>query len=289
MKILVIGNGFIATSIVQRLEMEGHEVTVFSRRLNQEIHVKQILGDIFDLESVKKILATKPQVVIHTAWITTPGIYRDDVANLKYAQFTSILSRLILNSGVNHLIALGSCAEYGLQSGSSTAGITKLKPLNLYAEQKVAAFEGAKELFLSSEIRFTWARIFYPYGPNQNPERLIPYLLQKLESKKIPVLNDTTSVYDWITTRDIGSAISWVIGHDLPIEIDVGTSLGFTNLEILRALEKLLSVSSQFIPSENRDTGRNEVLVSGKDSPLFVSGWLPADSLNSGLEWILRG
>lgn len=288
MKILVIGSGFIATSIVQRLDMEGHEVTVFSRRLNQEIHVKQILGDIFDLESVIKILAVKPHVVIHTAWITTPGIYRNDVANLKYSQFTAILSRLILNSDVNHLIALGSCAEYGLQSGSSTAGITKLNPSNLYAQQKVAAFEEAKDLFLGSEKRFTWARIFYPYGPNQNPERLIPYLLQKLESKKNPVLTDTTSVYDWITTRDIGSAMSWIIGHNLPIEIDVGTSFGFTNLEILRTLEKLLNVSSQYIPSESKDKGTSEVLVSGKNSPLFVSGWLPTDSLITGLEWILR-
>ena len=50
MKILIIGNGFLATSIVERLESEGHKILIFSRTQNSRIQSQQILGDIFDFE-----------------------------------------------------------------------------------------------------------------------------------------------------------------------------------------------------------------------------------------------
>lgn len=287
MKILVIGNGFLATSIVERLGSESHEILVFSRRSNERISCQQVLGDIFDFEEFIKVLDWKPQIVIHTAWITTPGVYRNDLSNFKYAQFTSNLAKYISYSDIEHLIILGTCAEYGRQGGPSTAGLTMPTPTSLYAEQKVFAFNSVNEILQGSDVKFTWARIFYPYGPNQDQKRLIPQLIHSLKNGKPIVLADTSSIHDWITTRDIASAISWAIRNELPMELDVGTSVGFTNLELLRALEKLLQTTNQLPGREMHNLGHNEVFVAGKTSPLFTSGWSPADSLIAGLEWVL--
>ena len=288
MKILVIGSGFIASSIVARLEYEGHELLVYSRSVNPTLQSRQILGNIFEFEEFSKVLTWKPDIIIHTAWITTPGIYKDDLSNLKYSRFTSQLAQCIHTSDVEHLIILGTCAEYGHQSGPSTAGITKLSPSTLYAEQKVAAFQGVKEILQESATRLTWARVFYPYGPNQDQNRLIPYLINSLKSG-IPIqLADTSSIHDWITTRDISSAISWIISNEVPIEIDIGTSFGFTNLELLLTLEKFLQIKNQSHAGGEHVIGLNDVFVAGKNSPLFTSGWAPKDSLTSGLQWVLR-
>ena len=287
MKILVIGNGFIATSVVKRLQSEGHELLVFSRTANNSINCYQVLGDIFYFEEFIKVLDFKPQVIVHTAWITTPGVYRDDLSNFKYSKFTTDLAKYIAHSDVEHLIILGTCAEYGFQSGLSTAGITNLAPSTLYAEQKVAALNTVKELMRSSDMRFTWARIFYPYGPNQDQKRLIPHLIRSLKNGEPVVLDDTSSIYDWITTRDIASAIAWAINNELPTEIDVGTSFGFTNLELLVTLEELVQTTNQMAVREMHNIGHNEIFVAGKTSPLFISGWSPTDSLITGLEWVL--
>ena len=72
------------------------------------------------------------------------------------------------------------------------------------------------------------------------------------------------------------------------MEVDIGTTLGFTNLEILRHLEELLGNSTQWVQLAAQTHGVNEVSIVGKDSPLFKSGWVPTDSLNTGLEWVLN-
>lgn len=287
MKILVLGSGFLAEPIVESLESDGHELLVFSRTPNERIHCKQILGDIFDFEEFVKVLDWKPQIIIHTVWITKPGVYKNDDSNFKYSEFTTALAEYILQTEVEHLIILGTCAEYGLQSGPSTAGVTNLAPISLYANQKVVAFKSVNELLQSSDIRFTWARVFYPYGPNQDQKRLIPKLVRSLKNGEPVALDDISSIHDWITTRDIASAISWVINNKLPTEIDIGTSFGFTNLDLLETLEVLLQTTNKLPPWETHTLGHNEVFIAGKSSPLFTSGWLPKDSLIRGLEWIL--
>jgi len=287
MKILVIGNGFIATPLIQKLESEGHELLIYSKTLNENIKSQQVLGDIFLFEDFVKTLLWKPQIIIHTAWITTFSRYKNDLSNYRYAQFTSDLAKHIALTDIESLIILGTCAEYGHQTKASNAGITKLSPVNLYAQQKVSAFNSVKEILGGSSVRLTWARIFQPYGPTQDKDRLIPYLIHSLKSGVRIQLGDTSSIHDWITTRDIASAISWVISHQVSMEVDVGTTFGYTNVEILKELEELLGNSTQWKEFATLKYGSNELSIVGKDSPLLKSGWAPLDSLHTGLEWVL--
>ena len=287
MKILVIGNGFIAAPIIHKLESEGHQLLIYSRTLKNEISSRQIRGDIFSFEDFAKTLSWGPQVIIHTAWVTTYGLYKNDQANYKFAQFTTDLARRITSSSVKHLVVLGSGSEYGTQSEACSAGITKLNPENLYAKQKVIAFNSVKEILSNSYVRFTWARIFHPYGPGQDKKRLLPYMIHTLKNGEQIRLDDTSSVLDWVTTRDIASAIHWILHNDTPTEVDIGTTIGFTNVDLLKRLESLLGKTSQWKGFVDTSINKNQVSIIGKNSPLFTSGWRPSDNLESGMKWIL--
>lgn len=287
MKILVIGSGFLATQIVKRLEAEGNELLIFSRRKNQEFKVEQIIGDIFDFHNFIKVLDWEPHAIIHTAWITTPGLYKNHPTNFEYAKFTSSLAESLLGSKVEHFIVLGTCAEYLQESNPSFQRVGNSTSTTLYVEQKIQAFESVSRILGNSDIRFTWARVFFPYGPGQHPLRLIPTLLSSLKSGEPICLSDTSSIYDWITTRDVASAISWILKNELTSEIDVGTTLGFTNLEILTTLEGLLGISHKGTVGKMHESGLNQTLLASKESSLFSSGWIPRDSLVAGLAWVL--
>ena len=288
MKILVIGNGFIAGAIVQRLESEGHELLVFSRSAKSDINCKQIIGDIRNYDEFVRTLSWNPQVIIHTAWITTHDKYLEDFSNVAYADFTIKLATCVESMDVEHLIVLGTCAEYGSQKMASTAGVTSLNPKSLYAKQKVRAFKSTQEILGHSKCRLSWTRVFQPYGPGQDKKRLIPKLIDSIKSRQQINLMDTTSTLDWITTRDISSGISWIIRNPAPLELDLGTSFGYTNLELLKRLEGLIGNSNQWERlAEQVSTGK-QVSVVGKSSPLFKLGWQPNDSLELGLKWVLR-
>ncbi len=288
MKILVIGNGFIGASIIHKLEQEGHELLIFSRTRKAGILSPQVIGDVFIWDDFLKTLAWEPHVIVHTAWITAHGDYPGDSSNYDYAEFTSRLARAVSKRKLKHLIVLGSCAEYGNQTNVSVAGLTELKPNNLYARQKIEALNAAKLSLLGTDVRLTWARIFQPYGPHQDKKRLIPSIIGSLNKNLKVELRDTSSILDWITTRDIASAISWIIKHDTPIEVDVGTGVGYTNTEVLQHVELLLGRTGQSAARPSVSPMKTKVSLVGKDSPLFVSGWLPSDSLHSGLEWVIR-
>jgi nucleoside-diphosphate-sugar epimerase len=288
MKILVIGSGFIGTTIIQHLESEGHELLIYSRSHNQKIRSAQVLADVLEFHEFIKVLSWEPQIVINTAWTTKHGLYQNDLANYKYAQFTSDLAEQIACTDIEQLIVLGTCAEYGYQTKESTAGLTKLSPKNLYARQKVVAFHNVKGLLEESKVRFTWARIFYPYGPMQDTNRLIPYLIRSIRGGYPIKLRDTSSIRDWITTRDIASAITWVMNNELSTEVDIGTTLGFTNLEIVSHLENLLGKTANWGQTAPQTPEVREFAVVGKDSPLLKSGWIPRDNLNNGLKWVLN-
>jgi nucleoside-diphosphate-sugar epimerase len=288
MRVLVIGNGFLGNAIVNCLVSEGHEVLVYSRTKLETKDYRQEVGDIFDLNNFHKVLSWTPNVVIHTAWITTPGVYRDDPLNYKYKEATTRIAHEISMSQVEHFIILGTCAEYGHSNKPSTAGITPLIPTALYGKQKVRAFQSVVEVMANSSCRLSWARVFYPYGPDQDYRRLIPRLINSIKSEQEFTLDDTNSVYDWITTRDIAAAISWIIKHPLPTEVDIGTSYGYTNLALLELLERSMAKPLPITVNQDLDVGNREVFVVGKDSGLLQSGWTPKDSLKSGLEWVLN-
>jgi nucleoside-diphosphate-sugar epimerase len=287
MKILVIGSGFIGSAIIERLESEGNELLIFSRTFKPGIRSRQVIGDIFDFDNFVKILQWDPQVIIHTAWITAHDVYGQDPSNSQYAQFTSVLATTVSQTNLEHLIVLGSCAEYGPQGQASTAGITKLNPTTFYAKQKVVALNATREALRDSKVRLSWARIFQPYGRNQDSSRLLPYLVNTLRNSKVVKLKDTSTLLDWITTRDIAAAISWIISHDTPTEIDIGTSVGYTNVEFLKQLEALLGETKQWARIAAQPQVGVGMTVVGKDSSLFISGWFPGDTLETGLDWVI--
>ena len=159
---------------------------------------------------------------------------------------------------------------------------------NFYGATKIAGEAMCRAFHDRYGLSYVGLRYMNVYGPNQDQRRLIPHIVKNLTNQRPIFLDDITSVYDWISARDVASAISWVIEHELPFELDIGTSLGYTNLEILKMAEKLLGEKCAINSDDQHKIGLSEVLVAGKESPLFKSGWEPADSLATGLEWVMK-
>jgi len=291
MKILIVGaNGFLGKEISRELTDNGHIVIGMSRSTNSTRDKRWVSADIGRPDSYRSFISDwRPEVVIQSAWVTAQKTYRQSAENLNYASDTLQFANDCLQTGAKHFIGLGSSAEYGIQSFPCNAAETTPSPVDPYGQKKLETLFDLQELTLAADARLTWGRVFQPYGLGQDSERLIPWAVERMVTGIDIELQNPFMKLDWISSRDIGRAISWTITHKTPAVIDIGTALGTNVHELLVEVAKVLGVKPKITypvsASESQSTNQN--LVVSRDSPLFQSGWLPEDTLQTGLKWAL--
>jgi nucleoside-diphosphate-sugar epimerase len=285
LRALVLGTGFLGRSIVNSLQLYGYSVESFSQSFKQELTCFQHIGVIQDNEFLRELLEKKPDLIVNTIWITKPGEYLNSESNRDFADFAIKLAELAKEFSIPHLISLGSCAEYQMNEKNVSSD---LPLLNNYVTQKIRAYEQSRIVLATSSTHFSWPRIFFAYGPGQNEARLVQSLIAKGRRSEPIVISDTHSKNDWISSFDIADAISCLAIKKLTGPIDIGTGIGWTNLEVWAIIQKELNSESKLQePIEVIPRSRNNIVAS-TNSDLFDSGWRPKLSLEEGIRLMIK-
>jgi UDP-glucose 4-epimerase len=283
-RILVIGaSGLIGREISSKFLSQGCELL----RIGKSSKYNDVSVNLHDSNSIRDIfLAYRPTHVINTAWITDPLKYKESPLNENFMMSSISLAMLCLEYKVTSYVGIGTSAEYGSLNVPLNSEIHSGRPTNSYGFYKLATYERLHQLLSRSSTRFLWLRIFQAYGPGENEVRLIPSLFTTLSKGDCFTLQNPNSVLDWITTRDISSALSYCLERDLEGCVDVGTSHG-TSVLTLATLVRDLIGKGEIAISDHVKTSSAEFRVVAPDSRLFKSGWIPRDHLSDGLAWVL--
>jgi len=114
LKIVILGaTGFVGRSLVRRLQLDGHDITILSRNLNAHLlrllppTVKQINTDVYDLEKLQNALKDAD------ACINLVGILNEKGDNGRgfhraHVELTKTLIQACKNEGVNRLLQMSS-------------------------------------------------------------------------------------------------------------------------------------------------------------------------------------
>jgi nucleoside-diphosphate-sugar epimerase len=288
MRIAVLGgSGFIGTQIRITLENLNFEVAC----LHRSFHLGCTFGAGFDLFKPSKLLEFledfKPDVVIVAAWITDLSSYKNSPMNYEYSESIHKLAIRLISRRSIHLIVLGSCAEYGTNGGRCASNISTLNTTNLYSEAKSDCYRKLDKLFSNSDSKLNWLRVFQPYGVGQDSLRLIPSAINKFKENKQFILENPHSISDWITSRDIASAVAFCIQIPSQQVIDVGTGVPTTNLELLKLLCWKMGVCDELLITYD-GVKSPALFLDIEHSVLHNAGWTHEDDLSSGLDWILE-
>ena len=291
MRVLVAGGGgFLGAEIITNLIESGFEVKSFGRNFSAAIYCEQIIADIMNPDSYQKLLSIwKPEVVIQAAWVTNQKTYRTSPLNSEYMDATLKFAEQSYLSNTEHFLALGSSAEYGLPAEPCNALTTSAAPVDIYGKDKLQTLVKLREVAEKFSSRLSWARIFQPYGPNQDSARLLPFARKELlAGNKVKVVYPNV-ILDWISSRDVASALAYAIRSPINQIFDVGTSRPISVIQALRTLATLLNVDSELLEIESTQNGVDEEfsMVVSRESPLFNAHWSPQDDLVSGLKWTL--
>ena len=232
MKILLTGaGGFIGNALLPGLIRKGHEITLLSRQPHGG-ELEEITADT--TRWADSVRGKNFDLCIHLAWIATPGSYLESEENQILADSTIRLAEELFSEGLPHFLALGTCLEYAPhQSAPCNESTTPISPVSAYAKSKNRARIGIAEAAKRHGANYTWARLFYPYGAGEHPNRIPSTFLQTLREGKPLTLKTPNSVKDWIEIRDVVSALVMLAESEKPHrEINIGTGTGTSIIEL---------------------------------------------------------
>lgn len=292
-RVLLTGaSGFIGRHCAAPLWAAGYEVHAVSSQPRTETtpEMRWHRSDLLDHAQVNRVLTeVKPTHLLHLAWYAVPGKYTISPENLRWCQASLELLRAFAENGGQRAVLAGSCFEYDLSYGYCSEELTPTRPATLYGvcksgtEQVVRGF--SRELGLSS----AWGRIFYLYGPEEAPARLVPSVILSLLRGERARCTHGRQLRDFLHVQDVAEAFIALLNSAVAGAVNIGSGEPVT-------IRSLVGQIARRLEAEDRvDFGAIESAPS--DPPAVIAnaqklreqvGWAPRWTLDEGLASTIR-
>ena len=209
--LLTGAGGFIGRPAVDALLRRGAEVHAVGRGRAPSWLAEGVTWARADLLAPGAAAAlvdrVAPDHVLHLAWETTPGAYWTSPANADWLRASRELAVSALGHG-RRLVTAGTCAEYDWSGdGWCREGVTALAPTTPYGHAKRDLAAGLEELSERLGGSVAHGRIFFVYGPDEAPERLVPSVTRSLlRGQRAPTTHGRQR-RDFMHVEDVASAL----------------------------------------------------------------------------------
>jgi len=216
-KIIVTGaNGFLGRYLLPKLIQCGYDVTAISSQPDyfsqRNDGVRWVNIDLFDEEKTKQCLhSVRPQILIHLAWYTEHGKFWESSNNFRWIDVTARLLECFKDAGGERLLIAGTCAEYDWRFSLLNENLTPTNPRTLYGKCKDITRQYAENFCTANDLELIWARIFFPYGPGESNNKLLPSILLSLIGRRAVQCSHGWQYRDFLHVDDVAFAITHLI------------------------------------------------------------------------------
>lgn len=241
MRVLVTGaSGFVGRQAVTALIASGAEVHAAARH-PLPIDCAWHAADLLDLDATRRVVGeVRPDAVLHLAWCVGHGVFWTDPANSDWVAATLALAETAAETGCRHFTGVGTGYEYDWPAdGDCLEGATPLAGHTPYDIAKARCRSALQSLFAARGVRFAWARLFFLYGPHEDPRRLVSSVARALASGEPAACSRGLAVRDFMDVRDAGAALAAVTLAGATGDINIGSGHGACIAEIASTLGDL--------------------------------------------------
>ncbi|TEB05272.1 GDP-6-deoxy-D-mannose reductase [Pelotomaculum schinkii] len=212
MKVLVTGaTGFVGSCLTRRLVDLEYDVHIFTRRNSNKWRIKDLLGRVAEYEVdlrdagnvAKEVLKIAPAIICHLATYGGFAFQKTPSVIIESNLIGTInLLRACEKTGFDCFINTGSSSEYGIKTAPMSE-CDILEPVGDYGVSKAAATLFCRSEAIVKKLPIVTLRLFSPYGPWDDPKRLIPYVIKSLLRGEPPVLSVPEFCRDFVYIDDV--------------------------------------------------------------------------------------
>jgi UDP-glucuronate decarboxylase len=222
-----------------------------------------------------KLQEIKPEILVHTSWLTTPKEFWNSDQNSDWVTASKRLINKFLFSGGKYLVVTGSCAEYSWNTSQPLTENSLEVPANTYGNAKLELLNWIR----NQEIPFLWTRTFFQFGMKESPGRLIPDIIDLLGRNQEFVVRSSLDVRDFVFVKDVSRILSLLISQSQLGVVNIGRGEGINVGEFARSVAELLG-RKDLIKFDGFDIQKSSV-ISNPEKLLTMLGdfnWTPLES-----------
>jgi len=284
--LLTGASGFIGHHCIEPLLARGYEVhAVSTRAAKQDKRVQWHQADLLQTGAVRSLLAeVKPTHLLHLAWFVVPGKLITSPENFSWVRASMELVQEFAAQGGKRLTVCGSGYEYDWNYGYCSEKLTPAAPNTVYGACKQALNLLVQSFAGQSSLSAAWGRVFFLYGPNEHPQRLVSSVILSLLKGDAAKCSHGRQIRDYMHVQDVADGLVGLLDSEATGSVNVSSGQATTLREIVLTIGRLLErpelIQLGAIPARANDTP----LVVGENARLLSEvGWKQQFELEAGL------
>jgi nucleoside-diphosphate-sugar epimerase len=287
-RVLLTGaGGFIGRHCLAPLHEAGFEVHALSRAAQKtETDVRWHVADLFADGAAERLMAeVRPTHLLHMAWYAVPGMYWTAPENFLWVRASLALLDAFATQGGQRVVMAGTCAEYDWRYGWCSESSTPLAQTTIYGTCKHSLQSMLTAHSKQTGLSSAWGRIFFLYGPNEHPSRLVSSVISSLLRGEAAECTSGTQIRDFLHVSDAARAFVALLDSDIQDAINIGSGNPIAIKQVVSEIAERIG-ATEFLRLGAKSAPQN-------DPPLLLAdvrrlngelGWLPTMSLGAGLD-----
>jgi dTDP-glucose 4,6-dehydratase len=303
-KILVCGGaGFIGSTFIRRVLARETNTEIVNldkltyagnldnlRSVDTDARYRFIRADICDKDAVTDAAQGVDAIVNFAAETHVDRSIAEPEAFLHTDILgTHTLLEVVRELGVARMVQVSTDEVYGSIDEGSFSEEHPLSPSSPYSASKAGADLQVLAYRRTYGLPVMITRGSNTYGPNQYPEKLIPFFVTNaLEGERLPLYGDGLNVRDWMHVDDHADGIAFLLEQGRPGEVyNLAGGNERTNMEITSIILDELGLDHGAIRHVNDRPGHDR-RYSLDCARMRTLGWRPAVDFDEGLRDTIR-
>lgn len=288
--VLTGASGYLGRHVMQSLRQRDCDVVVLGRTVPVGFEdVVLIRADLLDAASVEAALKEAQGThLLHLAWYAEYGKFWASPLNFRWVEASLRLIETFCGRGGKYVVMAGSCAEYDWADGYLREGSTPLAPQTTYGVAKDATRRLATALCALHGATLAWGHIFFPFGPGEAPQRMIPSLIDVFQGRKAAFGVNASAYRGMLYVPDAAEAFAQLALTESTGNFNICSGQPEKIEHVVRTLAQLCGADPEPVLKLASVRAGDPPMLVGQNIRLLATGWKPAFSLEQGLAAMVK-